>query len=98
MWKEICDLPLRHRAALLLNLRDSHGADALELFQLTRVAGIHEIAKSLDFQPEDFARIWNRLPLDDAAIADHLGLKRQQVINLRQSARARLSRRLKFFS
>lgn len=97
LWKEICDLPLRHRIALLLNLRDRRGADALELFHLTRVAGIREIAKSLDFQPEEFASIWNKLPLDDAAIADHLGLKRQQVINLRQSARARLARRLKFF-
>jgi hypothetical protein len=37
------------------------------------------------------------LPLDDATIAGLLGLTRQQVINLRKSARERLARRLKGF-
>jgi len=35
------------------------------------------------------------LPLEDAAIAERLGLTRQQVINLRKSARARLARRMR---
>jgi len=95
LWKEICDLPLRHRTALLLNLRDRQGGDALELFQLTNIATIREIAAAMDFKPEEFAKIWNELPWDDASIANHLGLTRQQVINLRQSARARLARRLR---
>jgi hypothetical protein len=36
-----------------------------------------------------------RLPLDDLTIAARLGLTRQQVINLRKSARLRLARRLR---
>lgn len=95
LWKEICELPLRHRSALLLNLRDRHGTHALELFQIMRVATIRDIAEALDFQPEEFAIVWNELPWDDVTIANHLGLTRQQVINLRQSARARLARRLR---
>jgi hypothetical protein len=95
LWKEICEMPLRHRSALLLNLRDRHGTDALELFQIMRVATIRDIAEALDFQPEEFAIVWNELPWDDVTIANHLGLTRQQVINLRQSARARLARRLR---
>jgi DNA-binding transcriptional regulator LsrR (DeoR family) len=44
---------------------------------------------------EKFASIYVELPLDDATIAEHLGIPRQQVINLRLSARERLTRRMK---
>jgi hypothetical protein len=44
---------------------------------------------------EELTEIWNALPLDDVAIAAHLGVTRQQVINLRKSARERLVRRMK---
>jgi hypothetical protein len=44
-----------------------------------------------------FAELWPQLPLDDATIAGLLNLTRQQVINLRKSARERLARRLKGF-
>ncbi len=43
------------------------------------------------------AELWNQLPLDDAAIAELLDLTRQHVVNLRKSARKRLTRRLKGF-
>jgi hypothetical protein len=95
LWSEICQLPLRHRSALLLNLRDRHGADTLALLPLTRVATIQQIAEVLGFDPQRFARVWTELPWDDITIAKHLELTRQQVINLRQSARARLARQVK---
>jgi hypothetical protein len=95
LWEEICELPLRHRSALLLNLRDRRGTDALELFQIARVATIRDIAEVLDFKPEEFAHVWKELPWDDLKIANHLALTRQQVINLRQSARARLAWRVR---
>ena len=94
-WAEICQLPTRQRAALLLNLRDSEGRSALLLIPITGIATIHQIAEALDIPAEQFAVLWNRLPLDDATIAGHLGVTRQQVINLRKSARERLARRLK---
>lgn len=95
LWSEICGLPLRHRTALLLNLRNRIGADSLAIFSATGIASIRQIARVLEFADERFAVIWNELPWDDLRIADHLGLTRQQVINLRQSSRNRLLRRLR---
>jgi hypothetical protein len=37
--------------------------------------------------------LWNRLPLEDNEIAARLNLERQQVINLRSTAREKLERR-----
>jgi hypothetical protein len=95
LWGEICKLPLRHRAAILLNLRDEQGRGVITLLPMTRVATIRQIAEVLEFPLENFASVWSQLPWDDAAIAQHLGLTRQQVVNLRHSARARLARRVK---
>ena len=94
-WAEICQLPARQRAALLLNLRDSRGRSALLLIPIAGIASIKQIAESLNMPAEQLAVLWNRLPLDDATIAGHLGVTRQQVINLRKSARERLARRMK---
>jgi hypothetical protein len=46
---------------------------------------------------EKFAVVWNHLPLDDNTIAKVMGSARQQVINLRKSARLQLRRLLKTF-
>jgi RNA polymerase sigma factor (sigma-70 family) len=96
IWDAIGELPVRHRAALLLNLRDRNGDGLIALLPVTRVASIAEIARRLEFPLERFGEIWPELPWDDNRIAEHLGLTRQQVINLRQSARSTLRRRLNF--
>ena len=95
LWEEICQLPLRQRMALLLNLRDDQGGGIAALLPVTGVASIRQIAAALEMAAEDFARLWPRLPLDDASIAGLLSITRQQVINLRKSARERLARRMK---
>jgi len=79
--------------ALLLNLRDAEGRGVLALMPLTETATLREIATALDMPPRELAQIWNQLPVEDAVIAERLGLTRQQVINLRKSARERLWRR-----
>lgn len=94
LWSQIRELPQPQRAALLLNLRCSAENAAVGLFPLTGVASIREIAQALEWTAEELAAIWNRLPLDDLAIAERLGVTRQRVINLRKSARERLSRRM----
>jgi len=94
LWIEICQLPQRQRVALLLNLRDAQTCDALVLFTLTGIASLRRIAEVLEWPVEDFAVIWNKLPLEDTVIAANLGVTRQQVINLRKSARERLARRM----
>jgi RNA polymerase sigma factor (sigma-70 family) len=97
LWAEICALPVRQRAALLLNLKDGKGRGCIALFQLTGIATLRQMAELIEMPIEEFARLWNELPIEDARIAALLQLTRQQVINLRKSARERLARRLKIF-
>ena len=95
IWAEIGQLPLRQRSALLLNLTDSLGHGVIALLPVIGIASFQEIAVALGMTAEQLADEWNNLPLDDATIASHLGVTRQQVINLRKSARERLLRRMK---
>jgi DNA-directed RNA polymerase specialized sigma24 family protein len=97
LWEEVRELPLAQRAALLLNLRETDGRGCLALFPATGVATLRQIAGALEISAERLAELWPQLPLDDATIAGLLDLTRQQVINLRKSARERLARRLKGF-
>lgn len=97
LWAEVCQLPPRQRAALLLNLRDGQGRGLIALFPHLRIATMREIAAALGVGAEEFARLWNELPLEDASVASMIGATRQQVINLRKSARERLARRMKGF-
>jgi hypothetical protein len=92
LWQEIVKLPPRHRKALLLNLKDPSGDSLIAVLPLSGTAALPDIASALEMSAEELASIWNSLPWDDLRIAGHLGLTRQQVINLRQSARARLAR------
>ncbi len=94
LWVEIQALPVRQRIALLLNLRDGHGAGLLWILPTTGVASIRSLAAAMEMPAVDLAQMWSRLPLDDNAIAERLGCSRQQVINLRMSARKRLINRL----
>ncbi len=97
LWSELRQLPQRQRAALLLNLRDAKGGDCIALFPLSGIATPRDIADVLDIPADEFADMWNDLPLEDATIALRLGVTRQQVINLRKSGRERLARRMKAF-
>lgn len=90
LWKEIQDLPVRQRSALLLNVNN----DAVNLLLFTGIARFRELATALDMRPEELASLWSRLPLEDNQIAQRLGGTRQQVINLRMAARKRLANRL----
>lgn len=94
VWREVSELPPQQRVALLLNLRDSDGMNALALFVLLNVAPLDDIAAALEMTTARLVAMWNELPLDDLTIASILGKSRQQVINLRKSARERLARRL----
>jgi len=95
LWEEIVQLPVRQRVALLLNLRDEQGGGVAALLPIAGVATLRQIAAALEMNDEEFARLWPRLPLDDAGIAGLIGCARQQVINLRKCARERLARRMK---
>jgi DNA-directed RNA polymerase specialized sigma24 family protein len=93
VWDEVADLPANQRAALLLNLRDPDGGAALHALPATGLVTMSTLAQVLDLSEEALTELWHLLPLDDLAIGVRLGITRQQVINLRKSARARLARR-----
>lgn len=95
LWTEVCDLPVLQRAALLLNLRDARDGSAIFFIPHLGIASRKQIAEILGLAEEEFSLLWNDLPLDDARIAEMFGVTRQQVINLRKTARERLVRRMK---
>lgn len=94
LWAEVGQLPVLQRAALLLNLRDAHGASAIFFIPHLSIASQEQIAEMLQLPDEEFSQLWNELPLDDARIGEMFGITRQQVINLRKTARERLARRM----
>lgn len=97
LWEELEQLPRNQRAALLLNLKEASGFGCITLFPATGIASLRQLADAVEMPVESFAGLWNELPLEDAKIAELLGLSRQQVINARKSGRERLTRRLKGF-
>ena len=97
LWEELQQLPINQRAALLLNLRDNTGRGCITLFPVTGIADFRQLANAVGMSAEDFAPLWPELPIEDARIAELLGVTRQQVINARKAGRERLARRLKGF-
>ncbi|MBD0373607.1 MAG: hypothetical protein ICV60_22425, partial [Pyrinomonadaceae bacterium] len=95
LWTEVAALPPLQRSALLLNLRDAQGGSVIAFIPHLGIASKQEMAEVLSMSAEQFSALWNELPLDDASIARLLGVTRQQVINLRKTARERLARRMK---
>ncbi len=95
VWFEVCQLPVLQRAALLLNLRDSRDGGMISFLPFLGVASKEELARLLEMPYADFQKLWNELPLDDLRIAQMFGITRQQVINLRKTARERLARRMR---
>jgi DNA-directed RNA polymerase specialized sigma24 family protein len=86
LWREICDLPPRQRAALLL------GMERDDLLLLTE--SVTQIAAASALPLAEFADLWRNLPLTDSMIAERLGVTSLQVSNLRKCARERLARRM----
>jgi DNA-directed RNA polymerase specialized sigma24 family protein len=94
LWRQIAELPLRQRRALLLQLRLEDGESVARLLPVLGIASPAGLAAALELPEGELVTLWDQLPLDDQRIAAMLGASRQQVINLRKSARDRLARRM----
>jgi DNA-directed RNA polymerase specialized sigma24 family protein len=94
LWHQICQLPRRQRVALLLNLKNPQGINIITLFPATGIATFEEVARTLEIPMAEFEQLWTDLPLGDLRLAAYLGATRQQVINLRKTARERLHKRM----
>jgi hypothetical protein len=95
LWEEIRALPLRQRMALLLSARDTAGESVVRVLPVVGVASIRQIGSTLSIDADRLAELWPELPLEDMRIAAILKMTRQQVINLRRTARERLQRRMR---
>jgi hypothetical protein len=93
LWKEICELPPNQRIVLVLSMRDERGLDGLSLLGNAGVASLREISFVLGIPVLDLSGMWDDLPMDDSKIGLLIGVTRQQVSNLRKSARKRLANR-----
>lgn len=93
-WRELLAMPPQMRAALLLSLRDHHGAALLPVFHCAGVTPLRLVAEALGMKPDETAAIWAHLPWDDRAIGRRLGLSGLQVLNARTAARSRLLRHM----
>jgi hypothetical protein len=94
LWKEICELPRNERIVLVLSMRDERGLDGLSLLGNAGIASFKEISHALGITALDLSEMWDELPMDDLRIGLLIGLTRQQVSNLRKSARTRLGNRI----
>jgi RNA polymerase sigma factor (sigma-70 family) len=94
LWAEISTLPPRQRRALLFQLHVENGDSVARLLPALGIVTMEELAAALEMSLAELLALWNELPLEDQLIATMLGITRQQVINLRKSARDRLARRL----
>jgi predicted DNA-binding protein (UPF0251 family) len=90
IWDAICTLSKPQQKAMLFGMRVVQGRSALVLFQLTGRASLPQLAVALELSVEELEAMSEQLPLKDVEIAARLGITRQQVINLRKSARERL--------
>jgi hypothetical protein len=95
LWREIGSLPLRQRRALLLQLRLDDGESVARQLPVLGIADLRTLAATLEMPLPELVSLWPQLPLPDQRIADMLSVTRQQVINLRKSARERLARRMR---
>ena len=86
LWAQIRRLPLAERSALLLGLRATEGQSVAVVLQTAGVAGIPALAGALEVSERGLGAIWNQLPLDDAAIAERLGVTPQRAAALRNAA------------
>jgi hypothetical protein len=93
-WTEICQLPPKQCAALLLQAQDPDGNSLIELLEMEGIAGLREVAAAIDLPAEALAALWNDLPLEDARIAEQLGVTTQHVTRMRMMARRRIAERL----
>jgi hypothetical protein len=88
LWEQMCLMPLEQRRAFLLN------SEVMEEFVLHGIASDRDLAAALEMSVDELSALWNRLPLDDDAIARCFHLNRASVPKWRQRARERLGRGL----
>lgn len=94
LWAEVRKLPFNQRATVCLGFEDECGDD---LFSLLVDAGLvtwQQLVREFDRTHEQLMLLWQKMPMDSAAIGDELGVSRQQVNKWRFRALRQLEKSL----
>ncbi len=70
LWRQVVDLPIRQRTALLLHLRAESGESVLPFLPLLDIASVDDIAELLCISTRELAELWGHLPLADDVICE----------------------------
>ena len=93
VWSALCALSRDQFKAYLLYARDSSEEDLISLFLDAEITSETEIAGLLEMSMPQFRYLYaNRLPMDNEAIAEELGVKVERVYKLRCQAAKRLKK------
>lgn len=91
VWRVLRRLPRNEFKAYLLYARDTQGDDLINLFLDAKITTSDEIAVLLEMTHEDFDELRaKRLPLDNEAIAEEVGVSGDKVYKLRHLAARRV--------
>ena len=83
-WEAICQLTVPQRRAFLLGWVGTNELPAAQIATFTRLADV------LEFEYDQFAEVWGRIPLSDGQIAELLGTTANAVAANRERARRSL--------
>jgi DNA-directed RNA polymerase specialized sigma24 family protein len=94
IWLEIKQLQFNQRFALLLQMQVK-GVSGIHLLLFLKITTLAELSDCLRMTLDEFAEVYNNLPLKDNEIAKMLKITETQSSNLRKVAKERLQRKLK---
>lgn len=94
MWGEALRMPSIQRAIVCFKFSDHNGEDFFHLMLAAKIATLGELTEAFGLTREELVELCKRLPMDTAALAEHLGITRQRVSKLYHRASKRLIERL----
>ncbi len=78
-WNATLRLPGNQRLAFCLNFSNPDGDDLLSMLLNAKVVTPAEFARSLELTEEQMWKLWDAMPMKNAAVAAHLGAKPEEV-------------------
>ncbi|MDX2031251.1 MAG: sigma-70 family RNA polymerase sigma factor [Blastocatellia bacterium] len=90
LWKEIRELPIRQRDAIIYTFNDSKGDDLLSLLFEASIVTPSQMASELGVSEERLMTIWKKMPMRNVDAAILMGVDRQTINKWRYRARKHL--------
>ncbi|MEP7338468.1 MAG: sigma-70 family RNA polymerase sigma factor [Acidobacteriota bacterium] len=94
MWLELLRMPPIQRTVVCFKFSDHNGEDFFHLILTAKIATLDELTYAFGLTCEELIELGKQLPMDTAALADHLGIARPLVSKWHHRASKRLIERL----